>query len=69
MLMDMYEKTLKKILDSLVIDDQLQQEIGPLLEVVSPFDAKAAGCFDFNIMIHLIVLVEILTLMKIVKFR
>ncbi len=42
------EKTSKKILDSLVIDDQFQQEIAPLLEVVSPFDAKAAGYFDFN---------------------
>jgi hypothetical protein len=42
------EKSLKKILDSIAIDDQFEQEIAPLLEVVSPFDAKTAGCLNFN---------------------
>jgi hypothetical protein len=42
------EKALTKILDSLLIEDQLLQEIGPLLQVVSPFDAKAAGCLNFT---------------------
>jgi hypothetical protein len=34
------EKTLKKFLSSLVIEDRLQQEILPLIEFVSPFDPK-----------------------------
>ncbi len=42
------EKKLKKILDSLAIDDRLEQEIAPLLEVVSPFDPKTAECLNFN---------------------
>lgn len=39
---------LKKILSSLVIEDQFRQELSPLLQVVPSFDPKTAACFDFN---------------------
>lgn len=42
------EINLKKILRSVVIEEQFQQEIGPLIQYVSPFDAKAADCLDFR---------------------
>jgi hypothetical protein len=42
------EINLKKILRSLVIEEQFQQEIGPLIQIVSPFDAKTANCLDFR---------------------
>ncbi|CAF0830947.1 unnamed protein product [Adineta steineri] len=42
------EETLKRILRSLVIEDQFRKEIYPLLKTVSPLDAKAAECFEFH---------------------
>jgi hypothetical protein len=42
------ERALKNLLRSVVIEDQFQQELSPLLKVVSSFDAKAAECFNFN---------------------
>jgi hypothetical protein len=42
------EMTLKRILRSLVIEDKFAQELTSLLEIVSPFDAKSAACYDFN---------------------
>jgi len=39
---------LQKILSSLAIEDQFQQEIAPLLKIVSPFDARAADCVYFH---------------------
>lgn len=42
------EINLKQLLNALTIEDQFRQELTPLLKVVSPFDAKQAGCLDFK---------------------
>ncbi|CAF2968245.1 unnamed protein product, partial [Rotaria sp. Silwood2] len=42
------EMSLKRILRSLVIEEKFSQELTPLLEIVSPFDAHSAACYDFN---------------------
>jgi hypothetical protein len=42
------QNALKQILRSLTIEDQFRQELSPLIKIVSPFDPKAAACFDFN---------------------
>jgi len=35
---------IQKVLSSLTVEDQFQQEIAPLLKIVSPFDPRAADC-------------------------
>ncbi|CAF4966733.1 unnamed protein product [Rotaria sp. Silwood1] len=42
------EMSLKQILRSLIIEDKFAQELTPLLEIISPFDAHSAACYDFN---------------------
>ncbi len=42
------EMSLRKILRSLVIEDQFRQELYPLIKIVSSFDAKSAACFNFT---------------------
>jgi hypothetical protein len=42
------EITLKRLLRSLVIEEKFAQELIPLLQIVSPFDAQSAACYDFN---------------------
>jgi hypothetical protein len=39
---------IQKLLSSLTVEDQFQQEIAPLLKIVSPFDARAADCLYFH---------------------
>jgi len=39
---------LQKLLTALTVDDQFQQEIAPLLKIVSPFDPRAADCLFFH---------------------
>ena len=42
------EENVRQLLRSLVIEDSFKQELSSLLETVSPFDAKAAQCFEFS---------------------
>ncbi|CAF1356074.1 unnamed protein product [Rotaria sordida] len=42
------EMSLKQILRSLIIEDKFAQELTPLLEIISPFDAHSTACYDFN---------------------
>ncbi len=42
------ETGLKKILRSLVIEDQFRQELYALIKIASSFDAKSAACLDFT---------------------
>ncbi|CAF3335378.1 unnamed protein product [Rotaria socialis] len=39
---------LQKLLSSLSVEDQFQQELAPLLKIISPFDARAADCLYFH---------------------
>ncbi len=42
------ETTLKRILHSLIIEDQFREELLPLIHIVYPFNPKPAACFDFH---------------------
>jgi hypothetical protein len=42
------QAALQKLLSSLSVEDQFQQEIAPLLKIISPFDARAADCLYFH---------------------
>ncbi len=42
------ETGLKKILRSLVIEDQFRQELYALIKIASSFDAKSAACLGFT---------------------
>jgi len=42
------EEGLKKMIRSLTIEDQFRQELASLIQIVSPFDARTAGCSDFH---------------------
>jgi len=39
---------LKKVLSSLSVEDQFQEEIAPLLKLITPFDPRAADCVYFH---------------------
>jgi hypothetical protein len=39
---------LQKLLAALSVEDQFQQEIAPILKIVSPFDPRAAECVFFH---------------------
>lgn len=42
------KNNLQRLLQSLVIEDQFQEELSPLIKIVSPFNPNAASCFDFS---------------------
>lgn len=42
------KNNLQRLLQSLVFEDQLQEELVPLIKVVSPFDPNSASCLDFS---------------------
>jgi hypothetical protein len=39
---------LQKLLNSISVEDQFQQEIAPLLKLITPFDPRAADCVFFH---------------------
>jgi hypothetical protein len=42
------QQGLEKVLGALTVEDQFQQEIAPLLKIITPFSAREAGCLDFH---------------------
>ncbi|CAF2124645.1 unnamed protein product [Rotaria magnacalcarata] len=42
------QEGLQKLLSSLSVEDQFQEELAPLLKIISPFDARAADCLYFH---------------------
>ena len=42
------EAGLKKLLRSLRIQDTLREDLSSLIQIVSPFNARSAGCYDIN---------------------
>ena len=42
------EDHVKRLLRSLVIHEEFQKELTPLIQIVSPFDPEATACLDFS---------------------
>jgi len=39
---------IQKVLSSITVEDQFQQEVAPLLKLIAPFDPRAADCLYFH---------------------